>query len=136
MKLNLEEILTAVSSYNKIKHEKFNLKTAYRLSRLFDTLTEEQVRYETLVRDALIKYSRKDENGNPIVNTSEKGESVEILPEYQATFKAEMEDLNNNEIEIEDCFFTFEDFGNLTISIEEIQGLLPFIKDEKQENQE
>ena len=40
-----------------------------------------------------------------------------------------MEELNNNEIEIEDCYFTFDDFGDLSISIDEIKGLLPFIQE-------
>ena len=43
---------------------------------------------------------------------------------------AEIEELNKNEIEIDDCFFTFEDFGGLTISINEVKGLLPFIKED------
>lgn len=136
MKLDLNQILLATESYGKIKDEKFSLKVAYRLSKLFETLTNESNRYETLVREALIKYSKKDEDGKPIIKTTTSGgESVEILPEYQEQFKKEIEELNTNEIEIEDCFFTFEDFGNLSISIDEIKGLLPFIKidDEKQE---
>ena len=136
MKLDLNQILLATESYGKIKDEKFSLKVAYRLSKLFETLTNESNRYETLVREALIKYSKKDEDGKPIIKTTASGgESVEILPEYQEQFKEEIEELNTSEIEIEDCFFTFEDFGNLSISIDEIKGLLPFIKidDEKQE---
>jgi hypothetical protein len=42
----------------------------------------------------------------------------------------EIEELNQNEIEIDDCYFTFDDFGNLSMSIEEVKGLLPFIKED------
>lgn len=131
MKLAMNDIIAAVESYNKINTEKFTLKTTYRLARLFDSLKKESERYETLVREAILKYSKKDENGEPIVNQGEQGESVEIEPLNQVKLMQEMEELNNSEIEIEDCYFTFEDFGDLTISVEELKGLLPFIREEE-----
>ena len=129
MKLTVNEVIAAVGSYNKINKEKFNLKTSYKLARLFDTLQKESERYETLTRDAIIKYSKKDENGEPIINKGEQGESVEIEPVNQIKLVQEMEELNNSEIEINDCYFTFDDFGDLSISIDEIKGLLPFIQE-------
>ncbi len=129
MKLTVNEVIAAVGSYNKINKEKFNLKTSYKLARLFDTLQKESERYETLTRDAIIKYSKKDENGEPIINKGEQGESVEIEPVNQIKLVQEMEELNNSEIEIDDCYFTFDDFGDLSISIDEIKGLLPFIQE-------
>ena len=129
MKLTVNEVIAAVGSYNKLNKEKFNLKTSYKLARLFDTLQRESERYETLTREAIIKYSKKDENGEPIVNKSEQGESVEIEPVNQIKLVQEMEELNNSEIEIDDYYFTFDDFGDLSISIDEIKGLLPFIQE-------
>ena len=129
MKLTVNEVIAAVGSYNKINKEKFNLKTSYKLARLFGTLQKESERYETLTRDAIIKYSKKDENGEPIINKGEQGESVEIEPVNQIKLVQEMEELNNSEIEIDDCYFTFDDFGDLSISIDEIKGLLPFIQE-------
>ena len=130
MKLSLNEIIAAVGSYNKIKDEKFSLKTAYKLTRLFDSLNQEATRYDELVRNSLLKYAKKDENGEPILKTTEQGDSVEIAPEDQKKFIEEIEELNKNEIDIEDCYFTFDDFGNLTVSIDEIKGLFPFIKED------
>lgn len=130
MKLNLSEIVAAVGSYNKIKDEKFSLKTAYKLTRLFDNLSKEATRYDDLVRDSLLKYAKKDEEGNPIFKQTDQGESVEVAPEDQKLFMEEIEELNQNEIEIDDCYFTFDDFGNLSVSIEEVKGLLPFIKED------
>lgn len=129
MKLTINEVIAATSSYNKLNKEKFTLKTSYKLARLFDSLQKESERYETLTREAILKYSKKDENGNPIVNRNEQGESVEIEPLDQLKLMQEMEELNKDEIEIEDCYFTFEDFGDISISIEEIKGLLPFIQE-------
>lgn len=130
MKLTLNEITAAVNSYDKIKDQKFSLKVAYKLSKLFDDLSKEANRYDELVRDALLKYAKKDEDGNPILKQTEQGESVEVAPEDRIKFMEEIEELNKNEIEVEDCNFTFDDFGNLTVSIEEIKGLLPFITED------
>ena len=130
MKLTLIEITEAVNSYNKIKEAKLSLKVAYKLRRLFDSLEKESNRYDELVREALLKYAKKDDEGNPLFKQTEQGESVEIAPEDQKKFINEIEDLNKSEIEIDDCYFTFSDFGDLTISIEEVKGLLPFIKED------
>ena len=81
MKLNLNEIVAAVNSYDKVKEEKFSLKTAYKLSKLFDDLQKEATRYDELVRESLLKYAKKDEEGNPIFKKTEQGDSVEIGPE-------------------------------------------------------
>lgn len=129
MKITINEVIAAVGSYNKLNKEKFSLKTSYKLARLFDTLQKESERYETLTREAIIKYSKKDENGEPIINKGEQGESVEIEPINQIKLVQEMEELNNSEIEIDDYYFTFDDFGDLSISIDEIKGLLPFIQE-------
>lgn len=129
MKLTLTEITEAVNSYNKIKEAKLSLKVAYKLRRLFDNLEKESNRYDELVREALLKYAKKDDEGNPLFKQTEQGESVEIAPEDQKKFINEIEDLNKSEIEINDCYFTFADFGDLTVSIEEVKGLLPFIKE-------
>ena len=37
--------------------------------------------------------------------------------------------MTQDDLEVEDCYFTFDDFGDLSISIEEIKGLLPFIQE-------
>lgn len=129
MKLTVKDINAAVDSYSKINKEKFSLKTSYRLARLFESLQKEADRYEELTKNAILNYAKKDDEGEPIITKSEQGESVEIDPVDQIKLVKEIHELNNNEIEIEDCYFTFDDFGNLSISIEEIKGLLPFIKE-------
>ena len=129
MYLTVNEVMKASESYNKIDKTKFSLKTAYKLARLFRNLETETKCYEDTVRETILKYSLKDTDGNPIIKSGDKGDSVEIPPENQQKCMTEIEELNNTQIEINDCFFTLEDFGDLTISIEEIQGLLPFIKE-------
>ena len=131
MKLTINELINAMDSSKKIVKEKFSLKTAYKLTRLFQDIEKEVALYEETVKNAIIKYSKKDEEGNPIVNRTENGdETVELTPENQIICMQEINDLSNSEIEIKDCYFDLEDFGNTSISMEELKGLLPFIREE------
>lgn len=129
MTLTLNEIIAATESYNKINKEKFSLKTSYKLARLFKDLEVEVKCYEEAIKNTILKYAKKDENGQPIINSGEKGDSVEISPEQQIECTKEIEELNNTPISINDYYFSLEDFGDFNVSIEEIKGLLPFIKD-------
>ena len=130
MKIKLNDLMFAMESYKKLDKEKFPLKTAYKLSKLYNSLEAEVKIYEETVRAALIKYSKKDENGEPMIQKVEQGEKIEIDPENQMICMKEIEDLNNNEIEIDDCNLSISDFGDLTISLDEIRGLIPFIKED------
>ena len=130
MTIKLNDLLFAMESYKKIDKEKFPLKTAYKLSKLYNVLEAEVKVYEESVKEALIKYAKKDENGEPITQMVEQGERIEIDPEKQAICMKEIEDLNNSEIEIADCNISISEFGNLTISLDEIRGLIPFIKED------
>ena len=131
MKLTINQLIQAMESSKKITKEKFSLKTVYKLTRLFQEIEKEVALYEESVKSAIIKYSKKDEEGNPIVNRTESGEeTVELTPENQIICMQEINDLSNSEIEIKDCYFDLEDFGNTSISMEELKGLLPFIKEE------
>lgn len=130
MTIKLNDLLFAMESYKKIDKEKFPLKTAYKLSKLYNVLEAEVKIYEESVKEALIKYAKKDENGEPITQMVEQGERIEIDPEKQSVCMKEIEDLNNSEIEIADCNILISEFGNLTISLDEIRGLIPFIKED------
>lgn len=130
MKLTINDLGEAMSSYQNINKEKFPVKTAYKLMRLFQDISKEVECYETVVKDTLMKYAKKDEEGNPIIHKSEQGENVEIPKDLQEKCLKEINELGNSEVEIKDSFFTIEDFGDINVSLEELKGLIPFIKEE------
>ena len=130
MTLTINDLIAAMNSYQKINKEKFSIKTAYKLTRLFQDISKEVDCYETVVRDTLIKYSKKDEEGNPIIRQSEQGDSVEVAPENQQACIEEINSLGNNEIEVNDCFITINELGEIEVSLEELKGLMPFIKED------
>lgn len=130
MQIKLSEVLKALDSLKKINEEKFPLKTSYKLSKLSSLLEEEARLYEETARKALLKYVKKDEDGNPMSEKVEQGEKFDISLEDQQKCMIEIEELGNNLIELPNYTFSFEDFGGLEMSINELSGLIPFIKED------
>lgn len=129
MKININQINEALKSFEVIDNTKFKLKTAYKLSRINAALQEEKTKYENFLRDQIAQYAEKDENGNPKVTIENGQQFIPILPEYRQTYFKQIEELNNSLIDFPDIKFSFDDFGDITISITELQGLLPFIEE-------
>ena len=131
MKLTLQQIDQAYAACLKIKDEKLNIKTAYKLLKLVNELEAEFKNFEQFAKNIAMEYCAKDKEGNPIITTTEQGEGVTIPEENQIILQQKIQELNNTEVEIKDYEFNFEDFENLSISISELNGFLPFIKDEE-----
>lgn len=129
MKLTVMQISQAYAACLKIKDEKFNIKTSYKLLKLATELEEELKNVEKMSKELLLKYCKKDSNGEPIITQTEEGESVNILEENKEEFQKEINELNLIEVEIKDYNFDFKDFENLSITISELNGLIPFIKE-------
>lgn len=134
MKLTLNDINQGYAACIKLKDEKLNIKTAYKLLKLANDLEEEFKQYENFVKEIVLKYCDKDEEGNPKKITTENGEEgISILEENQDILQKEINDLLNAEIDFKDYKFEFKDFENLSFSLTEIIGLVPFIKNEENE---
>lgn len=134
MKLTLNQIDQAYAACLKIKDEKLNIKTAYKLLKLANELEAEFKNFEQFTKNIVMEYCTKDENGDPITTTTEQGEGIVIPEENQSILQQKIQELNGTEIEIKDYEFNFKDFENLSISIAELNGFLPFIKEDLEDN--
>ena len=74
MKLTLNQIDQAYAACLKIKDEKLNIKTAYKLLKLVNELEAEFKNFEQFTKNIVMEYCAKDENGDPITTTTEQGE--------------------------------------------------------------
>ena len=133
MKLTLQQIDQAYAACLKIKDEKLNIKTAYKLLKLANELEAEFKNLEQFAKNIVMEYCAKDEEGNPITTTTEQGDGVTIPEENQLILQQKIQELNGTEVEIKDYEFNFEDFENLSFSISELVGLMPFIKEKIEE---
>lgn len=99
---------------------------SYKVSKLLDKVEKDSQFYTEKFRNIIQKYAKRDENGEIIF----EGENVKIEPTSIAAAKKELADLNDIDIEDINIFFTLEELENLEIKPSELQGLLPFIKEE------
>ena len=131
MKLTLSQIEQAYAACTRIKDEKLNIKTAYQLLKLVNELEVELKNFEEFTRNLILEYCEKDEDGKPITTITEQGEGVTIPENNRSILQEKIQELNLTQIDIKDYNFTFTDFENISISISELSGFLPFISDEE-----
>lgn len=128
MKILSKDISLAIMSYNQINNEKFSIKTAYKFAKLFKKLTEEKEILDELIKNIFNEYGKKDENGELVQN--EKGSILFDSAQKQTECMNKLNDLAETEIEIEDFYFSLDEIGDIKASIDDIVGLIPFIKED------
>lgn len=99
---------------------------SYKVSKLLDKVEKDSQFYTEKLRNIIQKYAMRDENGEIIL----EGENVKIEFTSVAAAEKELADLNDIDIEDPNIFFTIDEFEGLEIKPSELQGLLPFIKEE------
>lgn len=128
MKILSKDINLAIMSYNQINNEKFSVKTAYKFAKLFKKLTEEKEILDNLIKNIFNEYGKKDENGELVQN--DKGAVFFDSQENQRECMNKLNDLAETEVEIDDFYFSLEEIGDIKASIDDIVGLIPFIKED------
>lgn len=128
MKILSKDINLAIMSYNQINNEKFSIKTAYKFAKLFKKLTEEKEILDELIKNIFNEYGKKDENGELVQN--DKGAVLFDSQEKQIECMNKLNDLAETEVEIDDFYFSLEEIGDIKASIDDIVGLIPFIKED------
>ena len=83
----------------KLSGEKLPLKTAFKLKGIINKTTEEFTKYDELRIESLRKYSKKDENGEMILDVNG---NAELDPAGAAEFVRELGELTSLELEIQE----------------------------------
>lgn len=112
--------------YNRIKHDKIPLKTAYKLNKLHTKIKVENKFYEEEFQKLLDKYAKKDDNGDFLMN--EDGSGVMIKEDLQRECHQKIEELQNMEVDIEKILFTLDELNCIEVSPMELNSLIPFIE--------
>lgn len=126
MKIKISQAVLASQTCLSFKKEKMPLKTAYKLNRLINVLEGEVAFYNAKLEEAIKKYAETDEDGNPIFLDEM---TIKIQESKAEQCQAEVYELENLEIEVEDIIFDLDELSHLSISVEEAESLTPFIKE-------
>lgn len=124
--MKLYEVLSLQEFYNTIKDKKLPIKTTYKLSKLMRRVEEESQFYSAEFAKIVNLYAKK-ENGELIY--SQDGTSIEIIPGKENECSEKILELQNLEVNLSEFSFELEEFEGVDVTLSEMQGILPLIKD-------
>lgn len=125
--MRIQKILAMEEAIKNLKSKNLPIKTAYRLLKLAELVSNEAENYRNLFRQILDEYAEKKEDGSYVL--SEDGANVIIQKDYIQDANQKVDELNKIDVEIP-YTFDIKDFDNIEISLEELAPLMDLIIDE------
>ena len=125
--MRIQKILAMEEAIKNLKSKNLPIKTAYRLLKLAELVSNEAEYYRNLFRQILDEYAEKKEDGSYVL--SEDGANVIIQKDHIQDANQKVDELNKIDVEIP-YTFDIKDFDNIEISLEELAPLMDLIVDE------
>lgn len=125
--MRIQKILAMEEAIKNLKSKNLPIKTAYRLLKLAELVSNEAENYRNLFRQILDEYAEKKEDGSYIL--SEDGTNVIIQKDHIQDANQKVDELNKIDVDIP-YTFDIKDFDNIEISLEELSPLMDLIVDE------
>lgn len=125
--MRIQKILAMEEAIKNLKSKNLPIKTAYRLLKLAELVSNEAENYRNLFRQILDEYAEKKEDGSYVF--SEDGANVIIQKDHIQDANQKVDELNKIDVEIP-YTFNIKDFDNIEISLEELAPLMDLIVDE------
>lgn len=125
--MRIQKILAMEGAIKNLKSKNLPIKTAYRLLKLAELVSNEAENYRNLFRQILDEYAEKNEDGSYVF--SEDGTNVIIQKDHIQDANQKVDELNKIDVEIP-YTFDIKDFDNIEISLEELAPLMDLIVDE------
>ena len=125
--MRIQKILAMEEAIKNLKSKNLPIKTAYRLVKLAELVSNEAENYRNLFRQILDEYAEKKEDGSYVL--SEDGANVIIQKDHIQDANQKVDELNKIDVEIP-YTFDIKDFDNIEISLEELAPLMDLIVDE------
>ena len=122
----MSQLIKFSNVYSQLKTVEFSIQVAYQLSRLSISSQSHLEFYYNHMQALAEEYAEKDEN-NKIIHW-ENGE-VQINKARADECLKKLQDLAKLQVEIPDIYFNLSDFGEIKLSPEQFEALIPFIKE-------
>ena len=129
MKVTLSDIVNFNNSIQSFLSKKIPLQGAFKLNQIIKSTSDSYSFYTEKLNEIIMKYSEKDEQNIP--KFDESGQNILIQKDYIQECKDKLNELLNIEVDIDDKnTISLKDLGNLDCTIQELQGLSPFLREE------
>lgn len=124
--MKMYEILDFSKVYNSIKDEKMSIKTAYKLNKLVKKIEEENNFYNIKFHEIIEQYAEKNDQGEyQYIDEN----SIKIKEGKEQECYKKVSELQNLEIEIPNITFSIEELGDINLTIDTVNMLMPFIEE-------
>ena len=124
--MKMYEILDFSKVYNSIKDEKMSIKTAYKLNKLIKKIEEENNFYNIKFHEIIEQYAEKNDQGEyQYIDEN----SIRIKEGKEQECYKKVSELQNLEIETPNITFSIEELGDINLTIDTVNMLMPFIEE-------
>lgn len=124
--MKMYEILDFSKVYDSIKNEKMSIKTAYKLNKLIKKIEEENNFYNIKFHEIIEQYAEKNDQGEyQYIDEN----SIKIKEGKEQECYKKVSELQNLEIETPNITFSIEELGDINLTIDTVNMLMPFIEE-------
>lgn len=125
MIINREELFQSLEVFQKLKNQKFDIHTQYKILKILRAAAEEESLFQEQIVLACKEYAETNENGE-IIYLDDGG--MKIKSDQIQKCKEEISKLKKMPVQIPDVYFSIEELTPLNLSMEDLQAFFLFIK--------
>lgn len=126
MNVTLYQAVSTTNLLESFGQRGLGMKTAFKLNKLMNETAGHYQFYKTKVAELQDQYCEKNADGTFIIEDSQP----KVKPEFIEVFMRSLQELNVVEVEYSDSLkFDIEEFGDITITMADMQVIAPFISE-------
>lgn len=126
IKVNINTLMSIKPILQELANIKMPAKQSFKILRTLKAVDAEYTSIEEIQRNMVINYGKKDENGEFMLDSENRG--YLIADEYQDKVAKEVEELMASEIELDCDKINMNVFDNINLSPSQLLAIEPFIE--------
>ena len=127
MQMQMSSILSAQSAIQKLQSKPMPLKITYNLTKLYKALSTEADFYNEKLNEIVQTYGERDEEGN--LKPTTDGRGVQIQKDRLEEAQSKLNELYTIEATLPDIKLSVETLGDVELTLEETNALMPFFEE-------